>query len=175
MLEMVVTLLLVSLILVLAMRMVLDAQARIAHSGRRALDMSIDQAFTQMRIDIRGCRVFGAGYVGGEWQTAPLTLEGHFSGDTIVYERHDDELRRVVYTPPSLDPVAWRPVAQNVRRFRWRENPLLPGNVLEIDLSYDDVGPLAKRSAAGQQAAELRRQDRQILIRPRDVDGARWW
>lgn len=175
-LEMVVTLLIVSVILLVAMRMVIDAQARLAHSGRRNLDMSVDQAFAQMRLDIRGCRIFGQGYATGLWQTQPLVLEGHFSGDVIVYEAVSGNLRRVIYRPDQLQPESWRVVLQNVRYFRWRGSPLVPNPMVELDILYEEVGPLTLRSeGAGQVAADGVQRQRTLMVRPRDAPGARWW
>ena len=175
-LEMTITLLFVSLILIIAMRMVLDAQARVAHSGQRNLDMSVDQAFAQLRIDIRGSRVFGLGYVPGEWQTQPLVLEGHFSGDVIVYEAVAGDLRRVIYEPDKLEPLSWRIVLQNVSYFRWRQSPLVPSATAELDILYQEVGPLTARSeGAGQVSAGGVQRQRVLMVRPRDVTGARWW
>ena len=58
-LEMLVASVLMLVALWIASELLLGAQASVAHSGQRQLDMSIDQAFDQLRYDARSSSDFG--------------------------------------------------------------------------------------------------------------------
>ena len=137
----------------IAAELVLEAQRRIAHSGRRNLDMSVDLAFEQIRLDLRGSYGFqmpvgGISGVFNDGEEEPLELKGHFSGKTIVYELVKRELRRVVYQGTGYTPESHRVVLKEVSLFRWRDHP--DAQVLEILISHEETADMTGLVAAGQ-------------------------
>ena len=161
--------------------LVLEAQRRLAHSGRTNLDMSMDLAFDQMGLDVRGSVSFDpTGQLPGiyaDGSTRPVVLNGHFSGDVVVYELVDTDLRRVVYDPKDLTPKGHRIVLQNVPSFRWRLHPETPGT-LEMEVTQDLAAEMTALVAAGQRESLAPRTKRTwLMVTPRGVGGlgaTRW-
>ncbi|MEM8996376.1 MAG: hypothetical protein AAGF23_16435, partial [Acidobacteriota bacterium] len=164
-----------------ASRLVLDAQASIAHSGRRFLDMSVDLAFDQLRHDVRSSDGFGipAG-MGGLWVRGErLTLVGHISGDTVIYELRDGELLRHSVPLQVGQPTATRPVLRDVRVFRYRSVPTTGRPSLEVEVTHFETAPLTARTSAGQAAAApAAERVVGLILTPRYLDRndpVRWW
>ncbi len=181
-LEMMVAMTVSLVAMAIAAELVLEAQRRIAHSGRRNLDMSVDLAFEQMRLDLRGSYGFvmpedGISGVFNDGEVEPLELRGHFSGKTIVYELVKRELRRVVYQGAGYTPESQRVVLQEVSLFRWRDRP--DAQVLEILISHRETADMTGLVAAGQrERLEPKVRTVTMMIKQRDVlpiTGATSW
>ncbi len=157
----------------IAAELVLETQRRIAHSGRRNLDMSVDLAFEQLRVDVRGSHSFdipfGMSGVFNDGADEPLEINGHFSGKTIVYELVKRDLRRVVYKGASYTPESQRVVLKEVSLFRWRNHPRA-SEVLEVLISHEETADLTGLVAAGQrEVLEPKVRTVTMMIKPRDV------
>lgn len=181
-LEMMIALTISLVALAIATELILEAQRRLAHSGRRNIDMSVDLAFDQIRVDFRGStgffRPFKPGVIYYDGATDPLTTVSHFSGDVVLYELVDGDLRRVVYDKTNLTPKHSRLVLQNVSRFRWRPLPQAQ-TAIEVQLTYGETADLTRLVAAGQrERLTPKRHVVKMILVPRGLeflDERAWW
>ncbi|MEM1181055.1 MAG: prepilin-type N-terminal cleavage/methylation domain-containing protein [Acidobacteriota bacterium] len=166
--------------LAIASRLVLDAQASIAHSGRRVLDMSVDQAFDQLRYDVRSSNAFllPSGLDDLWVRDEPLQLSGHFSGESVTYELLDGELLRHSVPPGPGATTTTRPLLRNVRLFRYRTVDGTGRPSIEVEVTYSEAGPLTARAGAGQASAGGVERVVGLVVTPRHVtqtDPVGWW
>ena len=133
----------------IAGRLMLEAQARMAHSARRALEPVADIALKQIRADVRAAARVPA--FDNEWSWEPLVLLGHPAG-TVTYERMGTDLVRTVDAGGASEPVE-RLVLQGVSIWRWRLSPGVPSPLVEIELGRREIPRFALLAAAGQREA----------------------
>lgn len=170
--EMIVALTITLVAMTIASQLILESQRRLAHSGRRNLDMSADIALERLRIDVRAATTFDAPSVPGVFSDGskePLVLEGHYSGATIAYELFGTDLRRVVYEGIDFNPASQRNVLQNVTDFKWRNHPDVSG-LLEVLVTHESTPLMTSLSAAGQrESLEPAVRTYSMMVFPRDV------
>lgn len=171
-LELLVALTLTLVALGITSQLVLEAQRRLAYSGRSNLDGSVDLAYSQLRLDVRSSQSFDAVFgttLFADGSTQALTLNGHVSGDVIAYLLVDGDLRRLVYPSDGFNPKGQRIVLQNVTRFRWRGRSEAT-RLLEVEITQNMAGSMTRLKAAGQrEASDGRNITTRLLLRPRGV------
>ena len=165
-LELLVTFALLGTVMLLASRLLLESQARMSHSARRALEPAATLALEQIRADVRAsARVAARGY---EWNWAPLVLAGHPAG-TVRYEKRGSELVR------SLA-AGERAVLRGVNVWRWRLVRGLPLPLVEIDLGTRETPRLGLLAASGTREAPLPVLRRHLIsVSPRQAGGKPGW
>jgi type II secretory pathway pseudopilin PulG len=130
----------------IAGRLLLEAQARMAHSARQALEPAAQLALKQIRADVRAAS--GVAATDNEWSWQPMVLVGHPMG-TVVYERLGDELVRKVGGGGA------RSVMRSVSVFRWRLSRSAPLPLVEIELGHREIPRFGLLAAAGQREAPI--------------------
>ncbi len=157
--------------MMIAGRLLLEAQARMAHSARQALEPVAAIALKQIRADVRASgRVPALDY---EWSWEPLVLLGHPAG-TVIYERVDSDLVRIVDAGAAAEPVE-RVVMGALSVWRWRLAPGTPLPLVEIELGQREISRFALLAAAGQREAPIPVTRSHLLaVSPRQA-GKRGW
>ena len=171
--EMMIAMTITLVAMAIATELILESQRRLAHSGRRNLDMSVDLAFDQLRLDVRSSTGFdippGMGGLYNDGSTTSLVIEGHYSGDTIAYELVDGDLRRLVYKGTDFNPASQRVVLKQVGVFRWRNHPQV-GQMLEVLISHEETAEMTGLVAGGQrERLEPAVRTVSMMLKPRDV------
>lgn len=157
--------------MMIAGRLLLEAQARMAHSARQALEPVAPIALKQIRADVRASGRVPA--FDNEWNWQPLVLLDHPAG-TVSYERNGTDLVRRVDVGGSSEPVE-RTVLGAVSIWRWRIAPSAPLPLVEIELGQREIPRFALLAAAGQREAPIPITRSHLLtISPRQV-GRRGW
>ncbi len=135
----------------LAGQLLLESQARMAHSMRRALEPVVPIALKQIRADVRA-----SGHVPAldqEWSWEPLVLLDHPAG-TVTYERVDSDLVRTVDTGETgSESGGERIVLRSLSIWRWRLSPGSPLPLVEIELGHLETPRFSRLAAAGQREA----------------------
>ncbi len=144
-LELLISFAILLIAMTLAGRLLLESQARMAHSARRALEPAAQLALKQIRADVRAAA--GVGSPDHLWSWQPLVLVGHPAG-AVVYRRSGSELVREVGG-------GRRPVMRSVSVFRWRLSQGAPRPLVEIELSHQEIPRFALLAAAGQREAPI--------------------
>ena len=170
-LELLVSFLVLAVAITIVGQLLLESQARMAHSARRALDPVASLALKQIRADIRASADAVAS--DNEWNWAPLVLNGHPVG-TVEYEKIDTDLvRRIVggTAPPDSDRI----VLQGIRIWRWRLSDGAPLPLIEIEITHRDTPRFGRLTAAGQREAPvLSSQSHRIAVNPRQAGRNGW-
>ncbi len=135
----------------IAGRLLLEAQARMAHSARQALEPVTAIALKQIRADVRASGKVPA--FDREWNWAPLVLLDHPAG-TVIYQRSGTDLVRIVDAGGGTEPVE-RIVMGSVSIWRWRLAPGVPLALVEIELGRREIPRFALLAAAGQREAPI--------------------
>ncbi len=153
--------------LLLAGRLLLEAEIRMAHAARQALDPVGEIARRQLSADLRACAgVRGTAF---GWSRDPLVLDQHPAG-AMRYLKTGNELVREV-DPAGSGPQARRVVLQAVTTFRWRRR----GGSIEVDLGYRVTPRLGRLVAGGVREAPLPAEDRRLWwVTPRGNGGRQW-
>ncbi len=171
MLELLVSFAILLIATMIAGRLLLEAQARMAHSARQALQPVAAIALKQIRADVRASGKVPA--FGNEWNWEPLVLLGHPAG-TVTYGRAGSDLVRTVDTGAASEPVE-RIVMQAVSVWRWRLNPDVPLTLVEIELGQRQIPRFALLAAAGQREAPIPVTHSHLLaVRPRQAGRTGW-
>ena len=144
-LELVISFAVLFVAMTLASRLLLESQARMAHSARQALEPAAQLALKQIRADVRAAA--GVATPDDLWSWQPLVLVGHPAG-TVVYRRAGDELVREVGG-------GQRSVLRAVSVFRWRLARSAPLPLVEIELGHREVPRFALLTSAGQREAPI--------------------
>jgi type II secretory pathway component PulJ len=153
--------------LLLASRLLLEAESRMAHAARQALDPVGEITRQQLRADLRAASGARVPITPG-WSRNPLVLDGHPAG-RVRYEKDGSELVRRV--DAGGGPPVRRVVLQAVTTFRWR---LADGSV-EIDLGHRVTPRLGRLAAGGVREAPLPSEERRrFRVTPRGQGGRRW-
>lgn len=169
-LEVVISVAILSIALLIASRLLLESQMRMAHSSRRALDPVGDVAVEQIRADVRaGAEVSPRDY---EWTWMPLEILGHPAG-TVRYEKVGSELVRRV-EGDTLE--GQRTLLTGVRVWRWRLRRDIPLPLVEIELGYQETARLGPLAAGGTREASAPVTRTQLIsVSPRQAGGKRGW
>ncbi len=151
MLELLVSFAILLVAATLAGGLMLEAQARMAHSARRALEPVTQIALKQIRADVRAAGDVPA--FDRLWSWDPLVLFDHPAG-TVTYERVGTDLVRTVDAGDGAEPGE-RVVLRAVSIWRWRLSPSAPLPMVEIELGRREIPRLALLAAAGQREAPV--------------------
>ncbi len=150
-LELLISFAILLIAMMIAGRLLLEAQARMAHSARQALEPVAAIALKQIRADVRACGKVPA--FDREWNWDPLVLLDHPAG-TVAYERSGTDLVRIVDAGGGTEPVE-RIVLGSVSIWRWRLAPGAPLALVEIELGQRQIPRFALLAAAGQREAPI--------------------
>ncbi len=166
-LEMVFSLAILSLALLMASRLLLAAQSRLAHAAEQLIEPAGTTATVQLRADLRAASSFARPLIPG-WSLDALVLFGHPAG-LVSYEKIDGELIRKVTDGEGT--VSERLILQQVTAWRWRAQ----GRSVEIDLRYRRLGQLRQQMASGRwQNPALPETRRLLRVTPRAGGSQRW-
>ncbi len=165
-LELLISFAILMLAMMIAGRLLLESQARLAHSARQALEPAATIALKQIRADVRAAgRVPGADF---EWTWAPLTLLDHPAG-TVRYEKVGTDLVRTLGDGRRI-------VMHAVSIWRWRLSRGAPLPLVEIELGHREIPRLALLAAAGQREAPIPvTRSLRIAVSPRQAGGRSGW
>lgn len=172
-LELVVALAVLALATMIASRLLLESQLRLAHAARRALDPAATIALEQVRADVRASA--GVPARDFEWSWEPLVLAGHPAGE-VRYRKLGADLVREIYAGGGALPSSERVVVRGVKVWRWRRLRGVPLPLVEIELGFRETPRLGLLAAAGQRAAEVSTlRSRRVVVSPRQAGGKRGW
>ncbi len=170
-LELLVSFVILMIAMMIAGRLLLEAQARMAHSARQAMEPVAPIALKQIRADVRASGSVPA--FDHEWNWQPLVLLGHPAG-TVVYERTGSDLVRTVDRGAGSEP-AERLVLSAVSVWRWRLSPAAPLPLVEIELGQRQIPRLTLLAAAGQREAPIPvTRSHLIAVSPRQAGKSGW-
>lgn len=146
--------------LLLASRLLLEAQSRLAHEGKRQVEPLGQVAAEQLQADLRMATGVGPSLLPG-WNHQELVLRGHPAG-RVTYLRDGTRLVRRLQAED-------RQVLDQVSIFRWR--PVADGTV-EVEFAFRRAGRLRSLTAGGAWTGEMIDQERRRLrVLPRGGDG----
>ncbi len=170
-LELLVSFAILLIAMMIAGRLLLEAQARMAHSARQALEPVVAIALKQIRADVRASgRVLALDH---EWSWDSLVLLGHPAG-TVIYHRVDTDLVRTVDAGAGAEPGE-RIVMGALSVWRWRLSPGVPLSLVEIELGQREIPRFALLAAAGQREAPIPvTRSHLIAVRPRQAGRTGW-
>ena len=146
-LELVFAFLIAATALVLAARLLLEAESRMAHAARRALDPAAEIVRQQLRADLMAAAGVRRPSTSG-WSWDPLVLDRHPAG-RMRYLKEGREL--VCEVTSGAGAPARRTVLRAVTTFRWR---LRDGSV-EVDLGHRVTPRLGRLAAGGVREAPI--------------------
>ncbi len=170
--EMMVSLLLLSIAMSIAARLMLESQLRLAHSAEQALDPESTLALKLLRADIRASAAVTAR--DSEWSWDPLSLVGHPNGALRYQKVGTDLIRRIGATDGRL--ASERIVLRDVTVWRWRIDPTARLQLVEIELGHRETPRLGSFSAGGERVANvpITRRHR-VSVSPRRAGGKDLW
>ncbi len=170
-LELLVSFTILMLAMMIAGRLLLESQARLAHSARQALEPVATIALKQIRADVRAAgRVPSTDF---EWTWGPMTLLDHPAG-TVRYEKTGTDLVRVVGGGAAGG--GRRIVMHAVSIWRWRLSRGAPLPLVEIELGHREIPRLALLAAAGQREAPIPvTRSYRVAVSPRQAGGRSGW
>lgn len=170
-LELLVSFAILMVAMMIAGRLLLEAQSRMAHSARKALEPVAPIALKQIRADVRACSQVPA--FDRQWNWEPLVLLGHPAG-TVTYERVGSDLVRRVDAGAGSEP-AERLMMSAVSIWRWRLSPNAPLPLIEIELGQREIPRLTLLAAAGQREAPISvTRSHLIAVNPRQSGRTGW-
>ncbi len=143
--ELLVSFLILIIAMTIAGRLLLESQARMAHSARRATEPVATIALKQIRADVRASGSVTA--LDHEWSWEPLVLLGHPAG-VVTYERVGRDLVRGVGTGERI-------VLREVSIWRWRLSAEAPLPLVEIELGHREIPRFALLAAIGRREAPI--------------------
>lgn len=154
--------------LLLAGRLLLEAQSRATHEARRTLEPVAELAVDQLRADLRLAGGVVKPLFGG-WERGPLVLIGHPAG-RLSYTKLGERLLRRIERDGEV--VGERPLLEPVTAWRWR---LRADGSVDIELDYRQLGRLRALHAGGDWRDATWVEHRRVLrVLPRGNGGARW-
>ncbi len=172
-LELLVSFALLLLATMIAGRLLLESQARMAHSARQALEPVAEIALEQIRADVRA-----AGSVPArdyQWNWRPMILLGHPVG-TVRYERRGRDLVRRVIVQGDPEAGGERTVMREVTIWRWRVRREAPLQLIEIELSHREISRFGPLTGAGQREVQIpTSRSHVIAVSPRRGGGRSGW
>ena len=173
MVELLVSFVILMIAMMMASQLLLEAQARMSHSARQALEPVAAIALKQIRADVRASGRVPA--LDDQWNWAPLTLEGHPSG-TVTYERVGSDLVRRVDSGAGSASSGERLVLQAVSIWRWRLSPGAPLPLVEIEIGHREIPRFTLLAAAGQREAPIPiTRSHLVAASPRQAGGKTGW
>lgn len=166
--EMLISLLLLSLAILVASRLLLETQSHLLHTSNQLLEPAAENAVQQIRADLRASSNISSSVVPG-WSRDPLVLLGHPAG-IVTYQKTGDELIRSIAGAGHGSKE--RLVLKHVTTWRWRPR----GRSVEIDLGHRELGHLRQQSASGRWREPVRREIHRVFwVTPRAPAGGRRW
>ncbi len=170
-LELLVSFAILAIAMTIAGRLLLESQARMAHSARQALEPVAVLALKQIRADVRAAGRVPAGDF--EWNWGPLVLLGHPAG-TMRYEKVGTDLVRTVVGGTSGG--GRRIVMREVSIWRWRLSRGAPLPLVEMELGHQEIPRLGLLAAAGQREAPIPViRSHRVAVSPRQAGGRSGW
>ncbi len=151
-LELLVSFVILAIALMIAGRLLLESQARMAHSARQAMEPVAMIALKQIRADVRTSGHVPASDYHWSWQ--PLILLDHPVG-TVTYKRVGRDLVRTVDAGDGSESGSERIVLREVSVWRWRLSAEAPLPLVEIELGHREIPRFALLAAAGQREAPI--------------------
>lgn len=171
-LELLIVMVISGVALMLASRLFLEAQSRLAHEGKRQAEPVGQLAAEQLQADIRMADGVEATLFPG-WLSRELVLLGHPAG-RVSYLREGDQLVRRVERQRRDGTVdrGQRVILDDLTVFRWRP---APGGMVDVELSFRRTGRLRGLAAGGNWTGEVTdRETRRLRVLPRGGGGGRW-
>lgn len=168
-LELTIATLILLVALLVSARLLQDTAAQIAWSGRKAVEISPEQAIEQIRTDLR--QASGVFYLGSLWTSGPLVIAGSSSGLSIVYEI--DESGTLVRGTEDKDGFATeRRVLDRVVDLRYRSYY----GAIEVEVTFLRMSPLLRKDTAAGAREALSPEQRQVsfIVHPRRVMAERF-
>lgn len=168
-LEMLVSFAILTVAMLIASRLLLESQMRMAHAARRVFDPVASLALRQIRADVRmAANVVASDF---EWTWDPLVLTGHPIG-TVRYEKAGTDLVRKITGQPG----GGRVVLQQVTVWRWRLDRATRSPLVTIELGYHETPRLGLLTSGGQrEAAILLSRKHRVAVSPRQARTKRGW
>ena len=158
-------LLIVFVALLIATRLMIEAQRRSVIELHRALDPAVPIALKQLRGDVTAA----SGGTGVAFLGDPLTLYLP-SGVEITYELSGGELLRKVSDPPGQ-----RVLLTGVHGFQWWWLPSARRPLVNIEVTYEKTRRAGPEVADGQQVFVPRGVETQTLVLTLRGRGRRGW
>ncbi len=165
-LELLISFAILAIAMTIASRLLLESQARMAHSARKAAEPVATLALKQVRADVRAAgRVPATDF---EWSWGPLVLLDHPAG-TVSYEKTGSELVRSLGGERRI-------VLKGVSIWRWRLARGAPLPLVEIELGHREIPRLGLLAAAGQREAPIpMTRSYRVAVSPRQAGGRSGW
>ena len=138
-LELLIVLVILSVALMLAGRLLLEAQSRMDLRLQQTLRPVGELARRQIEADLRLASGVQTGLYTG-WSRDAMVLLGHPAG-SVSYAKIDQELLRIQRVPDAEPPLRERLVLQGTTTFRWR---LWGRHTVEVDLGYREPNRLRR-------------------------------
>ncbi len=158
--------------LMLASRLLLEAQGRLVHEGKRQTDPVGQLAVEQLQADLRMASGVEASLLAG-WSSLDLVLRGHAAGE-VSFVRQDRQLWRRLrrQKKDGTYKVGERLILDQLTVFRWRQ---LSDGSIDLELGFRRTGRLRRLTASGLWADEVVEGElRRLRVVPRGGGGARW-
>lgn len=171
-LELLIVMVISGVALLLASRLFLEAQSRLAHEGKRQTEPVGQLAAEQLQADVRMSSGIEATLVSG-WLSRELVLLGHPAG-RVSYLREGNQLVRRVERQRQGGKVegGQRVILDDLTTFRWRP---VPGGMVDVEMSFRRTGRLRGMAAGGNWTGEVSdRETRRLRVLPRGGGGGRW-
>ncbi len=168
-LEILVSFVILSTAMLIASRLLVESQVRMAHSARKATDPVAFIALKQIRADVRMASAIGG--PGSGWTWDPLVLGGHPAG-IVRYEKIGSDLVRKLQ---GGEEDAARIVMHSVAVWRWRVSPEAPLDYVEIELGYRETPRLGLLTSGGVREAIPSLKTLRIAVSPRQARDRRGW
>ncbi|MEM7354042.1 MAG: prepilin-type N-terminal cleavage/methylation domain-containing protein [Acidobacteriota bacterium] len=168
--EMLVAFAVLSVAMLIASRLLLESQMRMAHSARRAFDPVASLALKQIRADVRmAANVVATDF---QWTWDTLVLSGHPAG-TVRYEKVGSDLLRRL---PGESAGGGKIMLRDVTVWRWRLSRDTRAPLVEIELGHHETSRLGLLTSAGRREAEvfLTRRHR-VAVSPRQATSKSGW
>jgi len=158
--------------LLLASELLVEAQVRMAHAAREALDPVGELAAEQLRADLRAAAGVRVPLTSG-WSRDPLVLLDHPAGPVRYVETGSRLVREL---DRGGGDVARRTVLHAVTTFRWRLGQTrFGGRTVIVDLRHRETPRLGLLAAGGTREAPIPEEHRLLFrVRPRGGGGRSW-
>lgn len=171
-LELLIVMVISGVALLLATRLFLEAQSRLAHEGKRQTEPVGQLAAEQLQADVRMSGGVEVTLIPG-WLSRELVLLGHPAG-RVSYLREGNQLVRRVERQRQGGQVerGQRVVLDDLTVFRWRPGP---GGSVDVELAFRRTGRLRGMAAGGNWTGDVsNRETRRLRVLPRGGGGGRW-
>lgn len=171
-LELLIVMLISAVALLLASRLLLEAQGRLVHEGKRQAEPIGQLAVEQLQADLRMASGVEASLLTG-WSSLDLVLRGHAAGE-VSFVQQDQQLWRRLrrQNKDGTFEVGQRLILDQLTAFRWRR---LSDGSIDLQLGFRRTGRLRGLTASGRWTDEVVNEElRRLRVVPRGGGGARW-